>query len=55
MILPLPSKFTPPIVLTVCNLVAVAALPVELPELPLTLPVTLPSTAPLNVVAVTTP
>jgi hypothetical protein len=35
--------------------VAVAALPVQDPELPLTLPVTLPVNAPVNVVAATCP
>ena len=37
------------------NLVAVAALPVQLPELPLVLPVTLPVKFPENAVAVTVP
>ena len=37
-----PSKDTPPIVLAVSNAVAVAAFPVQLPELPEVLPVTSP-------------
>ena len=37
-----PLNDTPPISLPVCNRVAVAALPVQLPDEPVTLPVKLP-------------
>ena len=46
---PVPSKFVPLIALAVCKAVAVAALPVVEPELPLALPVTLPVILPTNV------
>ena len=50
-----PSKLTPPIFLAVSKAVAVAALPVQDPELPEALPVTLPVKAPTNPVAVKRP
>ena len=50
LILPVPSKDTPPIVLAFAKAVAVAALPVVDPEEPDTLPVTLPIKFPVEVV-----
>ena len=44
-----PSNDTPPIVLAFANAVAVAALPVQLPDEPDTLPVTFPTTPPVIV------
>jgi hypothetical protein len=44
-----PLKLTPPILRAVANVVAVAAFPVQLPELPEVLPVTLPVRFPSNV------
>ena len=48
LILAVPSKLTPPIVLAVCKAVAVAAFPVVDPEDPETLPVTLPVRLPVT-------
>ena len=50
--LPVPSKLCPAIVLAVSNAVAVAAFPVVDPEEPDTLPVTLPVILPVNVPAI---
>ena len=46
-----PLNDTPPIFLAFCSAVAVAELPVQLPDEPVMLPVTLPLNAPLNDVA----
>tara|TARA_R110001599_G_scaffold32248_2_gene106204 strand:- start:521 stop:1195 length:675 start_codon:yes stop_codon:yes gene_type:complete len=54
-IFPVPSNDTPPIVLAVAKAVAVAALPVQLPDEPLAFPVTLPVRGPANAVAVSVP
>ena len=47
--MPVPSKDTPPIFLAVSRAVAVAAFPVQEPELPEVLPVTFPVIFPSNV------
>ena len=54
-ILAVPSKEVPPIFLAVAKAVAVAALPVVLPEVPEVFQVTLPVRVPTNPVAVTLP